>query len=75
MVAPAGTPYDTIVRLNLAIREAMGTAATKQLFATQAAHAYDEPPEAFRSFLHQEIEKWAKVARASDIGPETQERR
>ncbi len=70
VVAPAGTPYDTVVRLNLAIGEALSSGLMKQRFATQGAKALHEPPEHFVKYLRVEIEKWAKVVKASGLAPE-----
>jgi len=70
VVAPAGTPYDTVVRLNLAIGEALSSGLMKQRFATQGAKALHEPPEHFVEYLRVEIEKWAKVVKASGLAPE-----
>jgi tripartite-type tricarboxylate transporter receptor subunit TctC len=64
IVAPAGTSYDTVVRLNLAVREAMSNPQTKQRFGSQGAAPANETPEQFRQFLRDEIEKWGKVAKA-----------
>ena len=65
VVAPAGTPYDTVVRLNLAIGEALSSPLMKQRFATQGAEVRHETPERFSEYLHEELEKWTKVAKAS----------
>jgi tripartite-type tricarboxylate transporter receptor subunit TctC len=70
VVAPAGTPYDTVVRLNLAINEAVSSGLMKQRFATQGAKALHEPPERFVEYLRVEIERWAKVVKASGLAPE-----
>jgi tripartite-type tricarboxylate transporter receptor subunit TctC len=67
VVAPAGTPYDTVVRLNLAIGEALSAGALKQRFATQGAEALHETPERFAEYLHAEVGKWAKVVKAAGI--------
>ena len=70
VVAPAGTSYDTIVRLNLVIAETMTSRLTRQRFAAQGAEPASETPDAFASYLHREIEKWGKVVKASGVGVE-----
>lgn len=67
VVAPAGTAYDTVVRLNLAIGGVMGSARVRQLFASQGAVPVIETPERFGEYLHAEIEKWAKVVKATSV--------
>jgi tripartite-type tricarboxylate transporter receptor subunit TctC len=70
IVAPAATPYEPIVRLSVAIADAMGTAIVRERVASQGAESVREGPEDFARYLHQEIERWAKVVKASGIGPE-----
>ena len=64
IVAPAGTPYDTIVRLSVALREVLKTPVMQRRFETQGAETVNGTPEGFADFLHDEIAKWGKVARA-----------
>jgi tripartite-type tricarboxylate transporter receptor subunit TctC len=70
VVAPTGTAYDTVVRLNLAIGETMSSPLVRARYAVQGAEPVHEPPEQFRDYLHGEVEKWAKVAKTSGIGVE-----
>ncbi|HZN22806.1 MAG TPA: tripartite tricarboxylate transporter substrate binding protein [Burkholderiales bacterium] len=70
IVAAAGTPYEPIVRLSVAIAEAMSTPAVVERFASQGAQTVREGPEDFGRYLHHEVERWAKVVKASGIGPE-----
>jgi tripartite-type tricarboxylate transporter receptor subunit TctC len=65
IVAPAGTPYDTVVRLNLSIAQVMSEPVLRQRFAIQGAVPVHETPAQFGDFLGAEIEKWAKVVKAS----------
>lgn len=67
IVAPAGTPYDTIVRLSVALREVLKTPVIQQRFETQGAETVNGTPEGFADFLHEEIAKWGKVVKAADI--------
>ena len=70
IVAPAGTSYDTIVRLSVALREALKTPLMQQRFETQGAETVNGTPEDFAAFLHVEIAKWAKVVKAAGIALE-----
>src|SRR5688572_27858732 len=70
IVAPAGTPYDTLVRLNLAIAEVTRKPANRVRFKSQGADAMHETPEAFASHLYAEVEKWAKVVKDAGVAVE-----
>jgi tripartite-type tricarboxylate transporter receptor subunit TctC len=65
VLAPAGTPKDTIARLNAEIRIAMADAEMqRQLVAVGIDPAYSTP-EAFAELIRADIAKWAKVVKAS----------
>jgi tripartite-type tricarboxylate transporter receptor subunit TctC len=70
IVAPARTPYEAIVRLSLAIRDVVSARTTRERFATQGAEPVLDTPEDFTRYLHNEVERWAKVVKAAGIGPE-----
>ena len=70
IVAPAGTPYEPVTRLSVAIADAMKVPAIRERMATQGADAVRDDPEAFAKYLHAEVERWAKVVKASGLGPE-----
>jgi tripartite-type tricarboxylate transporter receptor subunit TctC len=70
LVAPAATPYEPVVRLSVAVAEAMNTATVRERIASQGAESVREGPEEFTRYLHEEIERWARVVKASGIGPE-----
>ena len=70
LVAPAGTPYEPVTRLSVAMADVLKLASVKERFATQGADTLEEGPEQFSKYLHAEVERWAKVIKASGIGPE-----
>jgi tripartite-type tricarboxylate transporter receptor subunit TctC len=70
LVAPAGTPYEAIIRLNLALRDVLSAPVTRERLETQGAEPVREAPEEFARYLHAEVERWAKVVKAAGIGPE-----
>jgi tripartite-type tricarboxylate transporter receptor subunit TctC len=70
LVAPAGTPYDTVVRVNVAISEILGSQRVRQLLAVQGAEPIADTPERFAEFLRTEVEKWGKVVKDAGIGTE-----
>lgn len=67
IVAPAGTPYEAVVRLNVAISDFTRTPALRTRFMSQGADFVHEPPEDFMKYLHDEVEKWGKVVKAAGV--------
>ena len=63
--APARTPRDIVVKLNAAIASALGVAEIRQLLATQGIEAREGSPEDFTRFVRDEIEKNAKIIKAT----------
>ena len=66
VVAPTGTRYDTVVRLNLAIADVLSEEVTRHRFSSQGAEPVVETPEAFRDYLRGEIAKWGKAAQEAE---------
>jgi tripartite-type tricarboxylate transporter receptor subunit TctC len=65
IVAPAGTPYEAIVRLSVAVANATQSPAVRQRLIAHGAELVQDTPEQFARYLHSEVEKWAKVVKAS----------
>jgi len=68
--APKGTPPAVIEKLNVALRAALQDDNVKKRFAelsTEAVPMEKVTPEALRSHLAAEIEKWGKVIRAAGV--------
>ena len=63
IVAPAGTRYDTIVRLNVATASVLRQDGTRLRFSSQGAEPIVETPDEFRDYLRAEIVKWARAAK------------
>ena len=61
VLAPAGTPYDIITRLNLAITQAARSKPFAARLQNLGADIVADTPDAFTSYLRAEIEKWAQV--------------
>jgi len=69
MVAPAGTPPDTIAKLNRITTEAMSDPRVKEKLADQGLTLVPQTPDEFRAYIGSETQKWAKVIK--DAGVET----
>ena len=65
VLAPAGTPKEIVDKLSLAIAKALQTAEMKDRLAAQGADAVGNTPEQFAAHIKAEIDKWAKVVKAS----------
>jgi tripartite-type tricarboxylate transporter receptor subunit TctC len=67
VLAPAGTPYDVLTRLNLAI---VGIARMPQFrvrLARLGAEVIADTPDEFIAYLRVEIAKWAGVVKAAGV--------
>jgi len=65
VLAPAGTPKDIVDKLSQAIVKALQTPEMKERMAGQGADAVGNTPEQFGAHIKAEIDKWAKVVKAS----------
>ena len=67
---PAKVPKATIDRLNTEIQKTMASDELKKRFAEFGAVAAPTTPEAFNTFVRNEIAKWSKVIREANIKAE-----
>ncbi|HZY17586.1 MAG TPA: tripartite tricarboxylate transporter substrate binding protein [Ramlibacter sp.] len=65
LVAPAGTPRDTLQRLNQAFVAALKSEETRTRFAGLLAEPVPTTPEEFQAFMRAELAKYQKVVKAS----------
>ena len=65
LVAPAGTPRETIQRLNQAFVAALQAPETRTRFAGLMAEPVPTTPEQFGAFMRAELAKYEKVVKAS----------
>ena len=65
VVAPAGTPRDTVARLNQTLAAALALPDLRAQLVNQGAQPVGGSPEELRKFLLAEAEKWARVIQAS----------
>lgn len=65
LVAPAGTPAETVRKLSAAFNVALNTPEVKTRFATLMAEPAPSTPEAFAAFLAQERNRYERVVKLS----------
>jgi tripartite-type tricarboxylate transporter receptor subunit TctC len=65
LVAPAGTPRETVARLNQAFVAALNSQEAKTRFAGLMAEPVPTTPEEFAGFMRAELAKYEKVVKAS----------
>ena len=65
LVAPAGTPAETVRKLGAAFGAALNTPEVKTRFATLMAEPAPSTPEAFAAFLAQERSRYERVVKLS----------
>ena len=65
VLAPARTPKDIVAKLNAGIAKSLGTPEMKEKLSSQGAEPVGNTPEQFGAFIRAEIDKWAKVVKAS----------
>ena len=65
LMAPAGTPPEVVARLNAEVRKALELPEVRERFASQGFAASWSEPEAFRTFVQGEVEKWGRAVKAS----------
>ncbi|HZN46877.1 MAG TPA: tripartite tricarboxylate transporter substrate binding protein [Ramlibacter sp.] len=65
LVAPAGTPRETVQKLNQAFVTALNSAEAKTRFSGLMAEPVPTTPEEFGAFMRSELAKYEKVVKAS----------
>jgi tripartite-type tricarboxylate transporter receptor subunit TctC len=65
LVAPAGTPADTIGRLNAVLVKALQAPEVRETLSRQGLEAAGNTPQEFSAYIAAELEKWAAVVKTS----------
>ncbi len=65
LFAPAGTPPETIKRLNADVTKALAAPDLKEKWLASGAEPSPTTPEAFAAFIAKEIPKYAKIVKES----------
>jgi len=67
VLAPAGTPRETVTRLNAEILKVLGRPDVKQHFATQALEPGKLSAPEFTEFIKNEVNRWGKLIQEAGI--------
>ena len=65
IIAPAGTPRPIILKLNAALREALGDASVSSRFAAEGAEPLATTPEEYAADIDREETKWSALVKTS----------
>jgi tripartite-type tricarboxylate transporter receptor subunit TctC len=67
IVAPAGTPYDAIVRLSLGTTQLASVPVFRERLGALGGEPASDTPDQLAEYLRAEIAKWAKVIKVASI--------
>jgi len=67
LVAPAGTPPETVARLNAAINKVLALPEVREQLAAEGAVPMQVPPKVFADLIASEIPRWREVVRAGNV--------
>ena len=67
LLAPAGTPRSAIEKLNGAVIKALEAPDVREKLLAQGAEPMPGTPEAFGSFMRDEMAKWAPVVKQAGV--------
>lgn len=65
LLAPAGTPKEIVDKVSVQIQKMLQTPEMRERLASQGADGVGNTPEQFAAHIKSEIDKWAKVVKAS----------
>ena len=70
IVAPAGTPREIVMKLNQQIVANLKVADLRKKLAAQGLDPVGNTPEQFAAYIRSEVDKWAKVVKATGARPD-----
>jgi tripartite-type tricarboxylate transporter receptor subunit TctC len=70
LAAPAGTPRETVMRLNQALNTATQDAQVRDALESRGATIVRHSPEDALAFVKNEVEKWAPVVKRAGVVPD-----
>jgi tripartite-type tricarboxylate transporter receptor subunit TctC len=70
LLAPAGTPPAIVNRIQTEVAAALKTPEVRERLSADGAEPVGNTPAEFAAVIREELDKWAKVAKAAGIKPE-----
>jgi tripartite-type tricarboxylate transporter receptor subunit TctC len=70
ILAPPGTPPDTVIQINIDVNRILNTAEMKEVFLREGAEPAPMSAAQFAATIRNEIAGWKKVAASAGIKPE-----
>jgi tripartite-type tricarboxylate transporter receptor subunit TctC len=70
IMAPKGTPVETVNTLNAAIRKIISAQEVRDTWAKQGAAPLSMSPAEFNKYLEADIQKWAAIVKSAQIKPD-----
>ena len=70
LAAPAGTPRETVMRLNQALNRTTQDAQVREALESRGATIVRHSPEDMFAFVRNEVEKWAPVVKRAGVVPD-----
>jgi tripartite-type tricarboxylate transporter receptor subunit TctC len=67
LLAPAGTPAGILERLNRQVTQVLETSDVREKLLAQGAEPMPGSPQAFASFMQEEMAKWAPVVKQAGV--------
>jgi len=67
LLAPVGTPRSAVEKLNGAVVKALEAPDVREKLLAQGAEPMPGTPEAFASFMREEMAKWAPVVKQAGV--------
>ena len=67
LLAPAGTPKPVVEKLNREVAKALGSPDVREKLLAQGAEPMPGTPQAFASFMQDEMAKWAPVVKQAGV--------
>lgn len=69
-MAPAGTPYAAVARLNAALSKALADPTTRASLQSRGVDVTPGPPQMFMGLISSEIARWRPIIQAAGIRAE-----
>ena len=67
LLAPANTPSTIVAKINEAVRAALAEPETREKLLKQGFEIHESSPQEYRTFLREQIARWAPIVKKSGI--------